>query len=150
MNSRIQRPTANKSFFAIKVRQHPETKVWEVFTWQGADHSVWKWYIVDDDVAEWYLKTGAELVEWKTEEKELLSYRITCALQKKATDSEKLRELRLDLKIEVDNYVYGKTSDAKVWALLQKIEAEEKKPIEVKDFESTYGGFDDSEIQPLF
>lgn len=147
MNFRIQRPAANKSFFAIKVRQHPETKAWEVFTHQGTSNGIWKWYIVEDGVAEWYLKTGAELVEYKQED--ILSYRITSALKIKETDSHHLRELRLDLKIAVHNYMHTKASDTKVRALLEQIGTEEKKPADVKEFESTYGDFDDSQIQPL-
>ena len=49
--ARIQRPTAKEAFFTIKVRQHPETKVWEVFTHKhGIQHSSWRWYMIDEKV----------------------------------------------------------------------------------------------------
>ena len=147
--ARIQRPTAKEAFFTIKVRQHPETKVWEVFTHKhGIQHSSWRWYMIDEKVAEWYMLRGAQEVEYVQDERSpLMAQQITEALKRKATDSEQLRTLQIELQIAVDNYM--RCTPEKAQQKEQQVR-EALKAVELEKFKETYRDFDDSEIQSLF
>ena len=38
----------------IKLRQHPETGVWEVYTFQDPANLIFRWYKISNGYADWY------------------------------------------------------------------------------------------------
>ena len=104
--------------------------------------------MIDEKVAEWYMLRGAQEVEYVQDERSpLMAQQITEALQRKATDSEQLRTLQIELQIAVDNYM--RCTPEKVQQKEQQVR-EALKAVELEKFKETYRDFDDSEIQSLF
>lgn len=165
-SARIQRPTAKQSFSQFKVFH--SANGWEVFTYlQGSRPTIWHWFQVSQEEAEWYLRTGAISVDSKSTDEEedgsqvinMFELDSECVIQKE--DTEEIRFWKARLKIAISNYMELPEQTPRdirtnlisrieeIREKLKKLKEQTRKPLSIQQFEQEMNSYDDSSISPL-